>query len=153
MYVEYEYYSGTFGGKLTEDDVLLYCCSNEEFQTFDLANAVSEGDITRSRHILGNLAYNKTEPLMILGALSKNFTDMLIIKSGTSSGVPVREIADRLKMSDWAVNKRISAMKNKNTDFLKRAVKECRDCDLKQKSFGADPYLLLGTLVQRLASC
>ena len=137
-------------GKLTEEDILTYCCANEEFQTFDLSNAVAEGNTERSLHILSNLAANKTEPLMILGALSKNFSDMLIIKSGIESGYTAREIADKLKMNEWAVNKRISSMRTKSAAYLKYAVKECKECDLKQKSFSTDPYLLLGILVQKL---
>ena len=143
---------GAKDGKLTVDDILTYCCANEEYQTFDLSNAAAEGNVERSRHILGNLEANKTEPLMILGALSKNFSDMLIIKSGIESGFSAREIADKLKMNEWAVNKRISSMRNKSSEYLKRAVNECKKCDLKQKSFNTDPYLLLGVLVQKLAS-
>lgn len=141
---------GAKDGKLTEKDILTYCCANEEYQTFDLSNAAAEGNVERSLRILKNLTANKTEPLMILGALAKNFSDMLIIKSGVESGLSAREIADKLKMNEWAVNKRISAMRNKSTDYLRYAVKECKECDLKQKSFNTDPYLLLGILVQKL---
>ncbi|MEG2003920.1 MAG: DNA polymerase III subunit delta, partial [Clostridia bacterium] len=134
------YYSGE---TLTEKDIESVCCPNETFQTFDLCNALIEKNAVKLKKVFDNLCFLKVLPEFILGALSKTFCDMYMIKSMYSDGKDFSAIRAASKMQDWMLKRAINSATKTDIAFIEYAVSECSKTDLMLKSFSGNSYLII----------
>ena len=138
------------GKPLTTADVANYCCSNIAYQTFDLSNALAEKDAKKVSRIFTSLVAKKTEPLLIMGALIKNVSDMVAVKEGQECGISPSAMASELKTTPWAVMQRLNALKRRTPEYARNALALCAECDKKLKGFSVNSYLALDLLLQSL---
>lgn len=127
-----------------------YCCSNIEYQTFDLSEALSLGNASRVKEIFLNLKLKKADPLMIMGTLTKSFYDMLIAKEARKEGVTAGQLAKDMGMNPWVADKRMKSVQYIKKEYLENAVSLCAECDKKLKSFSADQYAHIELLLEKL---
>ncbi len=127
-----------------------YCCSNVEYQTFDLSEALSSGNVARVKEIFLNLKLKKADPLMIMGTLTKSFYDLLIAKEAKKEGVSSSQLAKDMAMNPWVAEKRMKTASNVKKEYLENAVTLCAECDRKLKSFSADQYSHIELLLEKL---
>lgn len=132
------------------EEINKYCCSNVEYQTFDLSEALAVGNVTKVREIFLNLKLKKADPLMIMGTLTKSFYDMLIAKEAKKEGVSSSQLAKDMAMNSWVAEKRMRSVSTIKSDYLKNAVSLCAECDKKLKSFSADQYAHIELLLEKL---
>jgi DNA polymerase-3 subunit delta len=135
-----------------KEEIEKYCCSNVEYQTFDLSEALSSGNVSKVREIFLNLKQKKADPLLIMGTLTKNFYDMLIAKEARMTGISSAQMAKDFAMNSWVAEKRSKSVMNIKREYLVNAVSICAECDKKLKSFSADQYAHIELLLEKLIS-
>jgi len=135
---------------VSKSEIEKYCCSNIEYQTFDLSEALSSGNVSKVREIFLNLKQKKADPLLIMGTLTKNFYDMLIAKEARMTGISSAQMAKDFAMNSWVAEKRSKSVMNIKREYLVNAVSLCAECDKKLKSFSADQYAHIELLLEKL---
>ena len=143
-------YCGTRGA--TVQDVENVCCSNESYKVYDLSRAVLDGDMVRVGKIFASLRFSGADPIMILGALAKTFSDMLLTLEGLNSGKSYSAIASDLKSYDFVIKRYAAVSAKRGRDFLITAISQCAAADKHLKSFRGDPYTVLETAVYRIGA-
>lgn len=136
----------------TVQDVENVCCSNESYKVYDLSRAVLDGDMVRVGKIFASLRFSGADPIMILGALSKTFSDMLLTLEGINSGKSYSAIASDLKSYDFVIKRYAAVSSKRGKNFLFTALSECAAADRHLKSFRGDPYTVLETAVYRIGA-
>ena len=133
------------------EDVKTVCCINQSFQIFDLTKALTDRDFAVLHNILHKLLDAGQPAQLIIGALSKCLSDMIIIKAGVEDSIAISEIASKLKSFDWAVRRYLPAVRKASFDYLEYAAKECSACEKKLKSFSSDEKTELELFMIKLA--
>lgn len=136
----------------TVQDVEKVCCANESYKVYDLSRAVIDGDMVRAGKIFASLRFASADPIMILGALSKTFSDMLLTLEGLNSGKSYSAIASDLKSYDFVIKRYAAVASKRGSKFLANAVSVCAAADKHLKSFRGDPYTVLETAVYRIGA-
>ncbi len=135
---------------VSKEEIEKYCCSNIEYQTFDLSEALSGGNAKKVKEIFLNLKLKKADPLVIMGTLTKNFYDMLLAKEARKEGISSAVLAKDFSMNAWAAEKRMRSAAGVTSQYLEKAIYECSECDKKLKSFSADQYAHIELLLEKL---
>lgn len=135
---------------VNQADVLQYCCPNENYKIYELSDALSNSDMKKVKQIFDNLAINKTDPSMMLGYLSKMYSDMLLIQSALDEGKSLGKIAQSIKKSEWLVRRTVSGLSKKPSGYIAFAC-DCIDvADRKLKRFSVNPYIVLEIMLFRI---
>ncbi|HAN21364.1 MAG: hypothetical protein A2Y15_07015 [Clostridiales bacterium GWF2_36_10] len=135
---------------ISQAAVLQYCCPNESYKVYELSDALNSGDMKKVKQIYDNLIENKTDPSLLLGYLSKCYSDMLIIKAAVEEGKSHSKIAQIMKKNEWLVRRIASGLSQKPNGYLAYACEEIDRADRKLKRFSVSPYLVLEILLFRI---
>jgi DNA polymerase III delta subunit len=135
---------------ITQNAVLKYCCPNESYKVYELSDALIGGDMKKVKQIYNNLVLSKTDPSMLLGYLSKCYSDMLLIQAATEEGMSQSKIAQMVKKSDWIVRRTATGLSRKPSGYVAFACDAIDAADRKLKRYSADPYLVIEFLLLRL---
>ena len=122
---------------VTAQDVSLVVCLTEEFDPFALTSAIASGNSAMALRILAAEKAQKTDPIIILGGLSRTLSDMLAVKLLVSRGIPPKEIASSLKTQEFMVNRYIGNVRDLSVEKLTEAVRLCADADSALKLSGS----------------
>jgi DNA polymerase-3 subunit delta len=133
-----------------KEEIEKYCCSNVEYQTFDLSEALSSGNTKKVKEIFLNLKTKKADPLLIMGTLIKSFYDMLIAKEARKEGVTSSQMAKDMAMNPWVAEKRMKSSQSVKKEYLEMALSLCSECDQRLKSFSSDQYAHIELLLEKL---
>ena len=136
--------------KVTPSEIEKYCCSNVEYQTFDLSEALALGNTEKVKRIFLNLKLKKADPLLIMGTLIKNFYDTLLAKEAKKEGVYSQALAKDFAMNPWVAEKRMRAASSVSKEYLEKAITLSFQCDKKLKSFSSDQYIHIELLLEKL---
>ncbi|HBR30451.1 MAG TPA: hypothetical protein DD733_00045, partial [Clostridiales bacterium] len=90
-------------GTISQQDVLDYCCPNENYKVYELSDSLAGGDLKKVKRIYDNLVINKTDSSLLLGYLSKLYSDMLFIQTSLDEGLSPGKIAQKIKKGEWLV--------------------------------------------------
>ncbi|MCQ2413535.1 MAG: DNA polymerase III subunit delta [Clostridia bacterium] len=123
--------------EVTKEDVELVASSTLECDTFALSNALQSGDKRKVFFALEELRNEKTEPTVILGMLTKVYTEMLFISYMLEEGKNSADISAALGVPDWKIQKEIPAVKKLGAGKLSCAVAALSDIDTVMKSGSA----------------
>ncbi len=135
---------------ITKDDVLKYCCPNESYKVYEISDALLRGDMNKVKRALDNLAAVKTEPSMLLGYLSRIYSDMLIVQAGLEESKGYGQIARLVGKPDWMVRRIASGLSGKPAGYITFACEAIDIADRKMKRYGINPYLVLEILLIRI---
>jgi DNA polymerase III delta subunit len=115
---------------VSREDVETVTCVSEELESFALGNAIMDGNAQKALGILGIMKSRKVEPIIILGELTRTFSDMLAIKLMTESGMPPAEIGKVLgRMHEYKVGLYQQSVKRLPTERLRTCLEMCADAD------------------------
>ena len=115
---------------VSRDDVARISCVSEELESFAFGNAIMDGDAQKALGILGIMKARKVDPIIILGELTRTFSDMLAIKLLTASGMPPAEIGKLLgKMHEYKVTLYQQSVKRLPEERLRTCLQMCADAD------------------------
>lgn len=136
---------------LTREDIDYICIKNTEAITFDVTNAITARDFDAAISALSRLRTNKTEPLLIFGAITKTAGDLCTVAQLTAAGRSPAEIVQMSGMRDFVVRRYMSLLRELPRDYAERFAKRCLAADEKLKR-GADGYLVLENLLFEIIS-
>ncbi|MBE6597148.1 MAG: DNA polymerase III subunit delta [Ruminococcaceae bacterium] len=122
---------------VTVDDVAPVVCLTEEFDPFALTTAVASGNSALALRILATEKAQKTDPIIILGGLSRTLSDMLAVKLLSSQGIPPKEIATALRTQEFMVNRYVGNVRELSVNKLAEAVRLCAEADASLKLSGS----------------
>lgn len=135
---------------ITQNAVLKYCCPNESYKVYELSDALTGGDMKKVKQIYNNLVLSKTDPSMLLGYLSKIYSDMLLIQAAAEEGMSQSKIAQLVKKSEWLVRRTAAGLARKPSGYVAFACEAIDAADRKLKRYSANPYLVIEFLLLRL---
>ena len=144
-----EVFSGT---PLTVSDVKRYCCSNSSYKYYDIASALNRRDMVGAKRILESLDLSRDKIPLAVGFLSKNYSEMILVKTALSSGKGLDSVAKDMKIPSWRVGKIVQSIGQSDIKALSFAINELANADLKIKSFRGDPKKILELSFYRICT-
>lgn len=115
------------------EDVRAVSVSVVESDAYALANAILDGKYSAAIDALSVMKFQRVEPVIILGEVSRVICDLVSVKALQEQGLPTPEIAATLKMNDYKARLYASAASSKPYARLKRALLLCSEADLSLK--------------------
>lgn len=128
------------------------CVKSVEASVYDLYKKILSFDIKGALSLLDGLFYRKTEPIVILSAISSVFSEVFRAKAAVRAGVDMRVAAGELgyKGREFVLT-RARGYSDKITDrVLDFCFDELLKADKELKGFCADPRITLEELTVRL---
>lgn len=132
------YYVRAKGGSIvTREDILAVACPENTCDTFALSNAVLSGKFRDALDALAVLKFERAEPTVILGELSRTFCDLRAVRTYLDAGKSTQEIAALLKLHEYKAGLLARAAGSADPARLSRAVALCAQADAELKRGGA----------------
>ncbi len=133
------------GAAVTMQDVELICSKTVEASSFALADAVCAGNCDLALSICSDLFEARTEPLMILGALSGVFVDIYRVKLGEAEGMRTDDLATAFGYGKAAFKLRRAAQSGRRMSqtSVYKALEILRRTDLALKGSRTEPKILM----------
>ena len=139
-------------GEITRADIDALAVKTVDAVAFDLSKAMFTGDAGRAFSILADLFVQKTEPVLIHGALTACYVDIYRVKVATLSGGRAEDVASVFNYKGKEFRLR-NAQRDGRALSLSQ-VRQCLDilleCDKNLKGSGMDARLLLEKCVTQL---
>ncbi len=121
----------------TAEDIRLVAVPAMDTDTFALSNAILAGRASDALDALAVLKFERAEPTLVMGEISKTFCDMQAVRIYLDAGKSVKEIAGLLKLHEYKTGLLAKAAGRIDPARLTRAVSLCADADAALKlSFG-----------------
>lgn len=140
------------GVPLTVADVKKYCCANSSYKYFDIASALNRRDMVAAKRILESLDLGRDKLPLAVGFLSKNYSEMILVKTALSSGKGLDSVAKDMKIPAWRVGKIVQSISQVDIKALSFAINELANADMKIKSFRGDPKKILELSFYRICT-
>ncbi len=138
-------------GIVTKDDILAVITPCNDYNIFKMIDCILDKNAKTSLMLLSGMLMNKEEPIYILGAISKQYRQLLRVKTLIEEKTPRNEIIALLGLRDF-IFKRLEGICNKTTSKkLKKAVDLCYETDEGLKTGLKFDEASLHTLVYQLA--
>ena len=130
----------------TAEDIRLVAVPSIDNDAFALSNAILAGRTADALEALSVLKFERTEPTMIMGELSKTLCDMQAVRLFLDAGKSMKEIAAALKLHEYKAGLLCKAVGKVDAARLARAVDLSVKADAAVKrSFG--DYTPIETLI------
>ena len=133
--------------EVSEADVDEIAIPELSSDTFAMTNALLEGRYEDALHALEFMKFHRTDPVQVLGEISRSLCDLLSVKALQEDGATVAEIASILGIrSEYRVRLYLNAASGQSRRRLSRAVELCSEADLSLKQ-GASGSLPIERLI------
>lgn len=121
------------------EDIRLVAVPSMEMDAFALSNAILEGRTERALDALAVLKFERKDPLLIMGELSRTLCDMQAMRLYLDAGKSVKEIAKLLgNMHEYKAGLLARAVSRAEPARLSRAVELCAEADAALKRSSND---------------
>lgn len=139
-------------GEVTKDDILAIVTPCNDYNIFKMIDCILDKNAKSALMLLSGMLMNKEEPIYILGAISKQYRQLLRVKTLIEEKTPRNEIISLLGLRDF-MYKRFEGVCGKTTSKkLKKAVDLCYETDEGLKTGLKFDEAALHTLVYQLAT-
>lgn len=134
--------------EVTEADIREVSVPDTEFDVFALSNAIIDGRAADALAVLEYMRFKRTDPIVILGEISRTLCDLLMIKRLTSDGLSTADIA-KAKYVKGEYQAKIYARGASKISFedLHRKIKLCAEADRSIKNGYSKDYSPLERLI------
>lgn len=129
--------------EVTREDVDAVCIKNREAVTFDVTNALTDGNFEKAVQALSILKAMKEDPLMIFGAIAKNAADLTAVAAGLKMGKAQSVIASECGLHPYVVQKQAAVVLEKGREYPKKLASLCAETDARLKGFALDGFAVL----------
>jgi DNA polymerase-3 subunit delta len=139
---------------LDETDVAKLFRGRAETRGFAVADAVVAGDTAGALSLLRSAIETGLDPVPIVSVIASSLRDLARISGETSGGrsVPRAELARRLGMPDWKLDKVQASARQWSDAALSAAVQAVARADAGVKGVAADPVYVVERLVLEATS-
>ena len=114
-----------------------------ESNSFKFIDFIVDGNIVEAMRMYDDLMVLKTEPIMLLILIARDYRNMLLVKEMVNNRKSTFEIGRYLGMQDWQINKLITKSRRFSIKDLKSKLKELAYIDLKIKQGKVDRFRAL----------
>ncbi len=118
------------------EDIREAACSNEEFDSFALANAVLARNTQNALAVLAKMKAEKADPVRIMSELIRVICELNTVSACRSAGMNQNEIIAATGIKAYPLSKDIEALKRIDKATLSRALELCRAADSLTKGYG-----------------
>ena len=132
---------------LTKADIETVCCRNTVFDTFDLSNAVGDGDRAKALAIIKDAEKRGEAPEKLLSQISGVFCDFMKLRVLFDAGESSKSASLALKMNEYRTKLYYSKLAKLSFEKIARGIKLCNEADVKIKCTGLDKYVVLSRLI------
>jgi DNA polymerase-3 subunit delta len=139
---------------LDDDDVAKLFRGKAETRGFAVSDAVVAGDTAGALSLLRSAIETGLDPVPIVSVIASSLRDLARVVGETSSGrsVPRAELAKRLGMPDWKLDKIQNSARRWSDAALSRALQAAAWADAGVKGAAADPVYVVERLVLEATS-
>ena len=124
--------------------------ANPEIGDFDFSNAMLNCDPDGVYTAYAEMKSRRERPELILGSVVSVYDTLYRVQTVADAGRSPSDIAAAFRWNETRVKIYLRACRNFSASFLERAVRACRDADLKLKNASLEPYTVLETLLATL---
>lgn len=118
--------SYTLGRDVIErEDIDKVCISEITGKIFEMVDSIGNKNQKKALDLYYDLIAVREAPMKILYMLSRQFNIMLQLKELSNSGVPASEMAKKMGMQNFIINKTLGQCKNFKRATLKNAINYC----------------------------
>lgn len=139
-------------GTVNKDDILAIITPSNDYNIFNLTDALLRKDKKTALSLLSYMLTQKEEPIYLLGAISKQYRQLLMIKTMLDEKISGNRIISTLNLRDFVYKKYESICLKQSQCALKKAVDLCYKTDEGLKTGSAFDETALHALVLQLAS-
>jgi len=122
------------GEKVTRADVDAVADPVLSAEAFKLSNAVLQGNYDQAASILGDLLKMQTEPIMILGALGRQFRQVWTARLALDEGKGRNWLMDLWGIKNYHANHLLDDARRTTAEWCAQAVRRCQELDRRMKS-------------------
>ncbi|MGM9642100.1 MAG: DNA polymerase III subunit delta [Eubacteriales bacterium] len=119
-----------------EEDIREAACSNEEFDSFALANAILERNTAAALAVLSKMKAEKAEPVRIMAELIRVICELNTVAVSQASGMNQNEMIAATGIKAYPLSKDIAALRRIDGATLKHALELCVAADAQTKGYG-----------------
>ena len=134
---------------ITKEDVFEVASSTPESDTFALSNAIMSRNKSAAFIALLDMKTRRIDPMMILGSMSRTYSDLTAVSALVRDGVEAKTIATELKMTPGKCNMYISAARRQDPSFYRNALEELLRVDYSSKFGGISGYAAIELFVTK----
>lgn len=141
------------GEEITREFIDKLVTKQTAVKVFDLATAIVAGRKQNALDILDDLFSLRTEPVIILSALSTSYVDFYRAKITKKAGLnPTAAVNDFAypRNRAWAVEKAYNSVRNISTAYLRSALAILNSADIKLKSSAVSNRIILEEAIVKL---
>ncbi len=129
---------------VTQDDILNVTIPSAEYDAFALTNAIGARKRGVAIDILKELKFKKTDPIIIMGEITKTVCDMTSVITLSKEGLTQSEISSVIKLHEYKIS---LILKNSlSLEVCRNMLARCREADLELKNSG-DGYAVIEKLI------
>ncbi|MCI8388848.1 MAG: DNA polymerase III subunit delta [Clostridiales bacterium] len=137
--------------KLERADIDYICPHNKEIGAFEFADAILDSNNEKAFYILGDMRKRNEEVTVILGGITKIYTDLLALKLCSDAGIVPDDAAKRLGLHPYVAKIRMAKAKDCDRRALEGVIDLCSDTDMALKTTAIEPYVLLERLIVQVS--
>ncbi|MCR5355631.1 MAG: DNA polymerase III subunit delta [Lachnospiraceae bacterium] len=141
--ISYCYESDT----INKEDVEAICTKQVETKIFDMINAIASKKLDVVMDLYHDMLSAKEPPMRILFMIVRQFNQMYVMKDLAANGITNREIASKMKMSDYIVRKNFEAAKGFKVDQIRSLLEDAADTEWRVKTGQLDEQLAVEMLM------
>ena len=139
------------GQEITKGDMDAVVIPALSAQTFDISNAITDGNYDAALRKLQDLYAMQTEPILILGAIGSQLRRLLYAKTVMNAGQGQQALMELTGMKSYPAGLTMNAARRVGDGFCRRAVELCLQADRDMKASRDDPERVLEVLLAALA--
>jgi len=143
------YLSANGKNRLQNCDIDSVCPHNKEIGDFAFADAILDADNEKAFYILADYRQKNEAAQVILGSISKIYTDLMYLRLCFDSAIHADQAAVRLKMHPYVAKLRMAKASRTDRRAIEAVLHLCAETDMAIKSSAADEYVLLERLIVR----
>lgn len=140
------------GDTLTPEDVNAAATESPEFGAFAFSNAIMQKDVRTALSLLSMYKMQKKDPVIVMGEITKVFSDMLSVKMLCDAGMTYLDVAAALKaqrMNDYKAKLYAKSTAKVPMEKLQRIIALCSETDMQLKNSNIG-YVALERLICRV---
>jgi len=135
--------------EITEADVTAVCASTPECDTFALSNAILARDKRLALTALAEMKSRRVDPIVILGMISKTYSELVEVISMLSDGMGISDIQAATKMNVYRLKHYINAAPKFSPERALRILTELQRVDTGSKFGGVAGYTALELFITK----
>lgn len=139
------------GTEITRSDIDAVVIPALNAQTFDISNAIAEGNFDLALGKTQELFAMQEDPITILGAIGAQIRRLHYAKMITGAGKGQQTLMELTGMKSYPAGLTMTAARSVSDEFCKTAVELCLRADAAMKSSRDEPKRILELLIAQLA--